>query len=150
MRPKLNLLFLCTGNSCRSQMAEGLANALRGQSIKAYSAGTAPQMLNPKAVLVMQELGIDISGHTTKEVAALGDITFDYVITLCGDAREQCPVWQGRAKVRHRGFDDPPKLTEHSASEEEALSCYRRVRDEIKNFIETLPKCLESELAFQE
>lgn len=144
MTDKLKILFLCTGNSCRSQMAEGLANALKGDVVQAYSAGTAPQKLNPIAVSVMMELGINISSHTAKSVEALGEQRFDYVITVCDDANEHCPLWPGRGKVVHRGFDDPPRLAALAVSEEEGLGHYRRVRDEIKGFVESLPQGLES------
>ncbi len=140
---KPRILFLCTGNSCRSQMAEGLARHLRGAELEAYSAGTHPQKLNLSAVKVMFELGIDISGNITKSVEDLGDVKFDFVITVCDDAHESCPIWPGRGTVVHRGFDDPPKLAANSSSEEVALEHYRRVRDEIREFILTLPHSLK-------
>ncbi len=136
---KLKILFLCTGNSCRSQMAEGLARALKGEEVEAYSAGIETHGLNPNAVKVMAEMGIDISGHTSKNVSDLINIDFDYVITVCGHAHETCPVFPGRAKVVHAGFDDPPALAKTAASEDEALGHYRRVRDEIRAFVEGLP-----------
>ena len=139
---KLNVLFLCTGNSCRSQMAEGWARALKGDVIEAYSAGIETHGLNPNAVTVMAEVGVDISGQKSKNVATLLDIPFDYVITVCGHANEHCPIFPGKTKVIHVGFDDPPKLAAQANGDEEKLNCYRRVRDEIKTFIETLPKGL--------
>ncbi|MDP6438175.1 MAG: arsenate reductase ArsC [Candidatus Brocadiia bacterium] len=139
---KLKVLFLCTGNSCRSQMAEGWARALKGDCVEAYSAGTAPHGLDPRAVRVMAEAGVDISAHSSKPVEELGDIKFDYVVTVCGRAQQNCPVFPGRAEVIHVGFDDPPALAAGAASEQDAMSHYRRVRDEIKAFVERLPEGL--------
>ena len=139
---KIKVLFLCTGNSCRSQMAEGWAKALKGDRIEAFSAGIETHGLNPKAVKVMAEAGVDISRHVSKTVEDLGDIKFDYVVTVCGHAHETCPVFPGRATVIHKGFDDPPKLAEGAVNDEEALGHYRRVRDEIKTFVQTLPESL--------
>ncbi|GAB5497335.1 MAG: arsenate reductase ArsC [Phycisphaerales bacterium] len=133
-RPK-RVLFLCTGNSCRSQMAEGWARYLHQGSIDACSAGTSPQGLNPLAVKAMAEAGVDISSHTSKTVADCDPETLDLVVTVCGHANETCPVFPGTTRVVHEGFDDPPKLAENAASEEEALSHYRRVRDEIRAYI---------------
>lgn len=138
----LKILFLCTGNSCRSQMAEGWARKLKGDIIEAYSAGTEVHGLNPNAVKVMAEVGVDISGHKSKTVADLETKEFDYVITVCSDADENCPIFPGKAVKIHHGFDDPPKLANEAKSEEEALSHYRRVRDEIKDFVRTLPDVL--------
>ena len=140
---KLKILFLCTGNSCRSQMAEGWAYALKSDELEAYSAGIETHGLNPNAVKVMAEAGVDISQHKSENVADLLHIPFDYVITVCGHANEHCPLFPGKAKVVHVGFDDPPKLAAQVTGEEEKLNCYRRVRDEIKAFIETLPEGLE-------
>jgi arsenate reductase len=134
------VLFLCTGNSCRSQMAEGFARALRGDDLDAHSAGTNPHGLNPLAVRAMKEAGVDISGHTSKkpeDLAARG-VTFDVVVTVCDSAHEACPVIPG-ARIVHAGFDDPPRLAKSAASEEDAMVHYRRVRDEIRAYIETLP-----------
>lgn len=136
------VLFLCTGNSCRSQMAEGWAKALKGDAIEAHSAGVETHGLNPNAVRVMREAGVDISGHTSKHVDALARVNFDYVVTVCGHANESCPAFLRRAKVIHAGFDDPPRLAKSAGTEEEALSHYRRVRDEIRSFVETLPERL--------
>jgi arsenate reductase (thioredoxin) len=140
--PKIKVLFLCTGNSCRSQMAEGWAKALKGDVIEPYSAGVATHGLNPSAVRVMAEAGVDISGHRSKHVSELKDAPLDYVVTVCGHANETCPVFPGRTKMIHVGFDDPPRLAKESRSEEEALNHYRRVRDEIRAFVETLPESL--------
>lgn len=137
----LRVLFLCTGNSCRSQMAEGWAKALRSREIDAYSAGTHPHGLNLNAVRVMAEAGVDISTHSSKTPEQIG-VTFDYVVTVCDSAHESCPVFPGNAKVIHRGFDDPPRLAKSAQSEDEALAHYRRVRDEIKAYIQTLPASL--------
>jgi arsenate reductase len=138
MPKKIKILFLCTGNSCRSQMAEGWARHLRGEEITPYSAGIETQGLNPLAVRVMAEAGVDISGHSSKLVTDLPDQVFDLVITVCGHADENCPFFPGPTRVMHQGFDDPPKLAVGAASEEEALTHYRRVRDEIRNFINNL------------
>jgi len=140
---KLKVLFLCTGNSCRSQMAEGWARALKADTIEAFSAGIETHGLNPSAVKVMAEAGVDISGHRSKLVDDLVDVEFDYVVTVCGHAHETCPVFPGQTRVVHVGFQDPPKLAEDAASEEEALNCYRRVRDEIREFVESLPTALQ-------
>ncbi len=140
----LKILFLCTGNSCRSQMAEGWARVLKGDRIEPYSAGIETHGLNPLAVKVMAEAGVDISGHRSKHVDELKDIEFDYVVTVCGHAHESCPAWLGgKARVVHIGFDDTPALAKSTRTEEEALAHYRRVRDEIRIFVETLPQALE-------
>ncbi|HPC96396.1 MAG TPA: arsenate reductase ArsC [Sedimentisphaerales bacterium] len=141
-RQKLKVLFLCTGNSCRSQMAEGWARHLKGDVIEAYSAGIETHGLNPHAVKVMAEAGVDISGHRSKHVDELMSIPFDYVVTVCDHAHESCPLFPGRTKVVHVGFDDPPRLAQEAKSEEQALNCYRRVRDEIRAFIDGLPQGL--------
>lgn len=136
---KVKVLFLCTGNSCRSQMAEGWARRLRGDRIEAYSAGIEKHGMNPHAVKVMSEAGVDITQQTSKTVAELGPVHFDYVVTVCGHANEHCPVFPGKAKVVHVGFDDPPKLSAGLPDGEAKLAVYRRVRDEIRRFVETLP-----------
>lgn len=136
---KLKVLFLCTANSCRSQMAEGWARHLKGDVIEPYSAGTRKSQVNPLAVRVMAESGVDISTHWSKDTNDLKDVAFDFVITVCGHANENCPIFPGNTKVLHAGFDDPPKLAEGAKSEEEALAHYRRVRDEIRAFVKTLP-----------
>lgn len=142
MSNKLNILFLCTGNSCRSQMAEGWARHLKSDSINSYSAGIETHGLNPNAVKVMKEAGVDISNHTSKNVRDILHVPFDYVITVCGHANENCPFFPGKAKVVHVGFPDPPQLAKSAKSEEEALGFYRKVRDEIKEFVATLPEAL--------
>ncbi|MCL7488997.1 MAG: arsenate reductase ArsC [Desulfobulbaceae bacterium] len=141
---KISILFLCTGNSCRSQMAEGWARHLKGDVIEACSAGIERHGLNPLAVKVMAEAGVDISGHQSKTVDELPGQQFDYIVTLCGHANETCPFFPGR-KI-HRGFDDPPKLAAGAKNEQEALPHYRRVRDEIRDFILTLPEALDEEI----
>ena len=115
------VLFLCTGNSCRSQMAEGWARALNGDRIEAYSAGIETHGLNPHAVRVMAEAGVDISKQESKHVDELKDVRFDYVVTVCGHADERCPSFPGRTKVIHVGFDDPPRLARDARTEQEAL-----------------------------
>ncbi len=142
MPEKLKVLFLCTGNSCRSQMAEGWARHLKSDEVEAYSAGIETHGLNPLAVKVMAEAGVDISSHQSKNVADLMDVPFDYVVTVCGYANETCPMFPGQATVIHVGFDDPPALAANAATEEEALTHYRRVRDEIRAFVESLPEAL--------
>jgi arsenate reductase len=138
----LKILFLCTGNSCRSQMAEGWARHLKGDRIEAYSAGLEAHGLSRDAVRVMAEAGVDISNHRSKLVNEFHDVDFDYVVTVCGHAAESCPVFPGKAKNIHVGFDDPPRLAAGAATEEERLAPYRRVRDEIRAFVETLPDFL--------
>ena len=144
MKEKLKILFLCTGNSCRSQMAEGWARALKKESIEAYSAGIETHGLNPNAVKVMAEAGVDISDHRSKLVDEFKGINFDVVVTVCGHARETCPFFPARSKKVHAGFDDPPKMAQalaaKGAGEQEQLNCYRKVRDEIKAFVEKMPK----------
>ena len=142
---KTRILFLCTGNSCRSQMAEGWAKHLKGDAIEAYSAGVEPHGMNARAVAVMKEAGVDLSSHRSKHVDELNDVPLDYVVTVCGHANETCPMFPGKTKVVHVGFDDPPQLAKGAASEEEALEHYRRVRDEIRAFVETLPASLDRE-----
>lgn len=137
MSQKPNILFLCTGNSCRSQMAEGWAKSLKGDQYNIYSAGIETHGLNPNAVKVMAEEGVDISNHTSENVNDL-DVVFDVVYTVCGHAHDTCPALSGAPKVVHVGFDDPPKLAKEASNEEEALEHYRRVRDEIKAFVEQM------------
>ena len=123
-------------------MAEGWAKKLKSDLIEAYSAGIETHGLNPSAVKVMSEAGVDISNHRSKHVDELKDVQFDYVVTVCGHANENCPVFPGKTKIIHVGFDDPPRLAENAKTENEALDCYRRVRDEIRVFIEMLPESL--------
>ena len=140
---KPSVMFLCTGNSCRSQMAEGWARALKGDVIEAYSAGTNPHGMNPLAIRAMAEAGVDITGHSSKRPEDIG-IEFDYVVTVCDSANESCPVFAAKTRVVHVGFDDPPRLAKEAATDEEAMSHYRRVRDEIRAFILTLPESIVS------
>ncbi|MFC1478973.1 arsenate reductase ArsC [Planctomycetota bacterium] len=139
---KKKILFLCTGNSCRSQMAEGFARYFWGDSYDVFSAGIEKHGLNPSAVEVMGEAGVDISGHTCKTVAELGKIEFDYVVTVCDSARENCPFVPAQVKLIHQSFSDPPKETALRTTDKEKLEVYRRVRDEIRDFINTLPAAL--------
>jgi arsenate reductase len=139
---RLRVLFVCNGNSCRSQMAEGWARKLKGDIVDAYSAGTNPHGLHPLAVRVMAEVGVDISGQRSKSVADLGDTNFEYVVTVCDSAGAACPAFRGPAKIVHVGFDDPPRLAANATNEAEALRHYRRVRDEIRDFVERLPQAL--------
>ncbi len=152
-KDRIKVLFLCTDNSCRSQIAEGWARHLKGDVIEPYSAGIHPIGVNPRAIKVMAEAGVDpalpkggvdISGQTSKHIDELPGIDFDYVITLCDNARGHCPVFSGKAKVIHKPFDDPYFA---SGSEEKILATFRRTRDNIRAFIETLPESLESENA---
>ena len=142
---KLKVLFLCTGNSCRSQMAEGWAHALKSDVIEAYSAGIETHGMNPNAIKVMAEAGVDITGQHSKKADELIDIPFDVVVTVCGHANETCPMWLGsKARVVHVGFDDPPKLAKTAKTEDEALGHYRRVRDEIRRFVAGLPESIST------
>ena len=133
------ILFLCTGNSCRSQMAEGWARQLWPSGYRFYSAGIVKHGLNPNAVKVMLEAGVDISAHYSKTLDDLADIEFDIVFTVCCHAHETCPAFLGKTKKIHVGFDDPPMLAKSATTEEQALRHYRRVRDEIRDFIAQLP-----------
>lgn len=137
-----NILFLCTGNSCRSQMAEGFARHFKADRFNAWSAGIERHGLNPNAVAVMAEKGIDISNHTSKVLGELAHIDFNYVITVCGHAHETCPVFSGDCTVVHIGFEDPPQMALAFKGKEEKLDCYRKVRDEIEAFIMSLPEAL--------
>lgn len=132
----MKVLFLCTGNSCRSQMAEGWARAIGPEEHEYYSAGIEKHGMNPYAMQVMQEAGVDISHHTSKTLDDLQDMSFDLVVTVCGHANETCPVFPGQTRVVHIGFDDPPKLAQAETTDEGKLVHYRRVRDEIRAFIE--------------
>ncbi|NNJ70095.1 MAG: arsenate reductase ArsC [Kiritimatiellales bacterium] len=147
MKDKINLLYLCTGNSCRSQMAEGWTRALKGDEIEVYSAGIETHGLNPNAVKVMAEAGVDITDQKSQHIDEFKDVKLDYVITVCNHAHETCPWFPTDCEVVHVGFQDPPKmareLAEKGGSEEEQLDCYRIVRDEIKTFVETLPGSLK-------
>jgi len=140
----MKLLFLCTGNSCRSQMAEAWTRRLHSARFDVHSAGVAPTSLDPDAVAVMAEVGIDLSTHQSKHVDDLKPCDFDYVITVCDGARERCPVFAGDAKRLHAGFDDPPALAASAVDRSEVLAHYRRVRDEIHSFVVTLPDLLDA------
>jgi len=140
MTGKLKVLFLCTGNSCRSQMAEGWARHLLPEAVEAYSAGLSAKGLNPRAVRVMLDAGVDISRQRSKEIDEVIHVPFDFVITVCGHADEHCPAFPGT--VIHAGFDDPPELAREAKNEDEALGHFRRVRDEIRAFVLTLPAIL--------
>jgi arsenate reductase (thioredoxin) len=138
MPEKMKILFLCTGNSCRSQMAEAWTHLLKGDRFDAYSAGVQPKPIDPRAIKAMAEAGIDISELKSKNVDVFGNMEFDYVITLCDNARESCPYFPAKTKMIHQSFEDPPKLAEEAKNEEEKMAPYRRVRDEIKAFVKTL------------
>ncbi|MFH1034830.1 MAG: arsenate reductase ArsC [Pseudomonadota bacterium] len=142
---KTKILYLCTGNSCRSQMAEGFTNALCGDDFQARSAGVRPAALDTRAVKVMAEVGVDISRQTSKDVEGFVGQPWDWVVTLCDNARESCPFFPGPVKRAHVGFADPPHLARDAASEEEALTHYRRVRDEIRAFVLALPGSLQGQ-----
>lgn len=129
---KKKILFLCTHNSCRSQMAEGLANHFLGERLQAFSAGTEATRVNPLAARVLAEIGIDTSQQRSKTIDEFKDVSFDYVVTLCGDANEKCPLFFGGTRRSHHGFEDPSR---REGSEAEVLPHYRRVRDEIKSWI---------------
>jgi len=136
---KLKILFLCTGNSCRSQMAEGWGRYLYPDQYEFFSAGIEKHGLNPLAVKVMGEAGIDISTQYAKLLSELPTIAFDYVITVCDHANEQCPIFAGKAIRLHQEFPDPPRLAQAATSEEEALGYYRTVRDAIQKYLISLP-----------
>ncbi len=149
---KTRILFLCTGNSCRSQMAEGWAKTLLPANYESFSAGIEAHGLNTSAVRVMQEAGIDISQHQSQTLNDLSQIQFDYVVTVCDHAHQTCPTFVDSQQVQeqkqprvilHR-FDDPPRLAASANSEEESLAIYRRVRDEIKHWVDQLPSHLHA------
>jgi arsenate reductase len=129
---KKRVLILCTGNSARSQMAEGLLRHDAGERFEVESAGTKPSIVRPEAIAAMAELGIDISGHWSKSVKKFDGQKFDYVITVCDSARESCPVFFGAAERMHHSFDDPAAL---DGSEEERLNLFRCVRDELRGYL---------------
>jgi arsenate reductase len=136
---RIKVLFLCTGNSCRSQMAEGWTRTLKGDTIEVRSAGIEARGLDRRAIAVMGEAGVDISRHRSTRVEELGGATFDYVVTVCDHASETCPLFPAGTALVHVGFDDPPALVPEEATEADALPVYRRVRDEIRAFVEQLP-----------
>jgi len=139
-KDKIKILFLCTGNACRSQIAEGWAKHLKSDTIESYSAGVRPIGVSSRAIKTMAEAGVDISDHTSKHLDELWNINFDYVITLCDNAAQNCPVFPGKAKVIHKPFKDPYFAT---GSEENVMAEFRKVREQIKAFIETIPDCLK-------
>lgn len=138
-KKQIKVLFLCTGNACRSQMAEGWARHLKSDVIEAYSAGVWPAGVSSRAIQVMAEAGVDISSQTSDHVDDFTTIDFDYVITLCDNAKEQCPVFGGNARMIHRAFDDPTFVM---GSEEAITAAFRQTRDQIKAFVEMLPESL--------
>jgi len=138
---KTKVLFLCTGNACRSQMAEGWARHLKVDVIEAYSAGVWPARVSARAIKVMSEAGVDISSHKSQHVDDFAGIEFDYVVTLCDNAREQCPVFAGNAKLVHRAFDDPVMMI---GTDDQIIMAFRRTRDGIRAFVETMPESLEA------
>ena len=142
---KIKLLYLCTGNSCRSQMAEGWTKHLKGDKIEVYSAGIETHGLNPNAVKVMAEAGVDISSQKSQNISEFSDYDLDFVITVCGHAHETCPVFPGNSTVIHVGFDDPPAMAKQYGDPEQQLNCYRTVRDQIMRFVETLPESLDGQ-----
>jgi arsenate reductase len=133
---KERVLILCTGNSARSQMAEGLLRHEAGGRFQVQSAGTKPGHVRPEAITVMKELGIDISGHRSKHVNEFQGQAFDYVLTVCDNAKESCPIFPGHAKRIHNAFEDPAAL---QGTEEERLALFRRVRNEIRDYLKTFP-----------
>jgi len=140
---KVKVLFLCTHNSCRSQMAEGWTHKLKSDVVEAHSAGTETRKVDPYVIKVMMEDGVNIYNYKSKHVDTMVDQEFDYVITVCDDAREVCPVFPKATKLLHVRFDDPSAMAEDARSEKESLQNYRRIRDEIRAFIEELPEALE-------
>jgi arsenate reductase len=142
MPEKIRMLFLCSGNACRSQMAEGWARFLKPLEIEAFSAGISAGDIDPIAVRVMREAGVDISAQHSKHVSIFKDAEFDYVITVCDHVREVCPVYPGHGKVFHHAFIDPPAAASAEGNDEDVLDVYRRVRDEIRDFVASLPGSL--------
>lgn len=141
-KEKMKVLFLCTGNSCRSQIAEGWAKHLKGHIMDVYSAGIAPGNLNQMAVKVMAEAGVDIARQKPKHIDELKDIDFDYVVTLCDNARESCPVFARKTKHFHKSFEDPTFMP---GTEKQIKEAFVKLRDRLKNFIERMPQILEKE-----
>ncbi len=138
-------MFLCTGNSCRSQMAEGFSRHLKSGGIEAHSAGVNPKEVDPRAVKVMAEVGIDISAQKSRSIDEVKHLEFDYVITLCDNAQKTCPTFPAKTRVMHVGFEDPPRLAVNAKDEEEAMGHYRMVRDEIRSFVDRLSAVLLQE-----
>lgn len=143
MDNKKKILFLCTGNSCRSQMAEGWLRHLRADDYESLSAGVDPHGIDPLAIRAMSEVGVDISGQSSDHIDTYIDSGLDWIITVCDKAHDSCPVFSGDTKVIHVGFEDPPRLAESAINEEDAMSHYRRVRDEIGQFIKQIDQFVE-------
>ena len=137
---KIRILFVCTANSCRSQMAEGWAKHLKADTIEPYSAGIRPHKVSQHTIQVMHEAGVDISDQRAEDVDDYSAVGFDYVITVCDNAKKQCPVFCGKTKAIHKRFGDPAAVI---GTAEQIMSEFRRVRDEIRAFIETMPESLE-------
>ena len=140
--PRRTVLFVCTHNSARSQLAEALLRERHGDRYDSFSAGTEATRVKPEVVTVLAEIGVDATGQRSKTVESFDGRAFDYVVTVCGHAHETCPNFAGEAKIVHVGFDDPPRLAADEIDPEKALNHYRRVRDEIRAFVENLPKAL--------
>lgn len=138
---KIKVLFLCTGNACRSQIAEGWARHLKADSIVPFSAGICPAGLSSRAVNAMAEAGVDISGQFSKHVNDLTEVDFDYVVTLCNHAKEHCPLFPGTAKMVHRSFIDPVTIPDHNRS----MEVLREVRNQIRDFVKSMPESLEED-----
>lgn len=137
MADKKRVLILCTGNSARSQMAEGLLRHDAGERFDVESAGTKPGQVRREAIAVMKEIGVDISGHRSKSVDEFSGQSFDYVLTVCDNAKEICPLYPGHTNRLHHNFEDPAAV---QGSEEERLGAFRRVRDEIRSYLRTFPE----------
>jgi len=133
---KKRVLILCTGNSARSQMAEGLLRHDAGDRFEVFSAGVDPSRVRPEAISVMQELGIDLTSHRSKHVNEFAGQSFDYVLTVCDHAREVCPIFSGNTVTIHHSFSDPASI---QGTEEERLACFRRVRDQIQTYLRNFP-----------
>lgn len=136
MPDKQRVLILCTGNSARSQMAEGLLRHDAGDRFEVFSAGTRPSQVRPEAIAVMRELAIDISGHRSKSIDEFRDQAFDYVLTVCDNAKESCPIFPGQTNRLHHSFDDPAAV---EGSEQERLAGFRRIRDELRGYLRAFP-----------
>jgi len=137
MGQKKRVLILCTGNSARSQIAEGLLRHDSGSRFQVESAGTKSSLVRPEAIQVMREIGIDISGHRSKSVDEFAGETFDYVLTVCDHAKESCPIYPGHSNRLHRNFQDPAAV---EGSEEQRLAAFRKVRDEIQMYLRSFPR----------
>lgn len=140
IREKLNVLFLCTGNSCRSQMAEGWVRHLKSDCIEAFSAGINPHRVNERAAAIMAEAGVDISDHISNHLDEYAGLDFDYVITVCDNAKEHCPLYPKQTTMIHHRFDDPSCVI---GTSEQITAEFRRVRDEIRDFIAAMPANLK-------